>query len=187
MTVRHSEFRPDYGLALMQFDWGHPSTLQLQYLAGRGVSYNALLLPWPVGAIQARFDGDYFIPDPNSERCLTFVAFDRGGPFDVVAWQPKSGRLGVYLGHAFCLGDHDDIDNPALTWGDGALQVHSSPWEWLRADRAGIVVVRPKLAHAYLANVPRIHCSDVSFGKKLETWIQPPRPRAQLLVEEKAA
>jgi hypothetical protein len=43
-------FQSGYGLALEQFDWGHPNKLQTQWLHSKGVGLKAMLWPWPAGA-----------------------------------------------------------------------------------------------------------------------------------------
>jgi hypothetical protein len=55
-------FTSPYGLALAQFDWGHPYELQTEWLVSQGVSFEALLKPWPIGATRVRFEGGYFVP-----------------------------------------------------------------------------------------------------------------------------
>lgn len=177
-TWRHNQA----GLALAQFDWGHPNNSQLHWLRDQGVKLHALLCPWPVGAIRARLDGPYFVPDDDGSKAITFVCFDRGIPIDVCAWFPTTGETATYLGRAFCLGDHDDCYNPATWFAESGLLVHASPLEWLRANREGIVIIRPKLSYANLRHVPRIVCADVEHAEKVEMWSAAPKQVTRYLV-----
>jgi hypothetical protein len=47
-----------YGLALDQFQWGYPNELQTQWLVSQGVSFDALLQPWPFGAVSISRDAE---------------------------------------------------------------------------------------------------------------------------------
>lgn len=73
-------FASPYGIALMQFDWGHPNELQTRWLTSKGVSFEALLKPWPIGATRVRFENGYFTPDETGERVITIVCFDAAFP-----------------------------------------------------------------------------------------------------------
>ena len=98
-------------------------------------------------------------------------------------------QLASWRGQAFCLGDVDDIFNPATYFDGGALRVHETPLQWLLADRDGIVIVRPDLAHAYLASCQRLAFSDRAHARQVDKWLQPPKPTVEILVEveERAA
>lgn len=161
------------GIALDQFDWGHPSEFEIKWLTKREVSLKALLGDWPIGATNAAFDNHgHFVTDKTGERVLTFVAFNAGVPIDVVAWQPKTGQTATHLGTAAFLGDQDDAINPA-TWLDGEdLLIHASPLEWLQHDRNGLVIVNFKMAGAYLRNARSVFCEDVEIAKKLRKAVR---------------
>ncbi len=73
-----------------------------------------------------------------------------------------------WRGQAFCLGDIDDIFNPATYFAGDALRIHATPLDWLHADREGIVIVRPELAPAYLADCRRIRCSSKAHALQVE-------------------
>ena len=83
----------------------------------------------------------------------------------------------------------DDVFNPATYFAGGALRVHETPLQWLLAEREGIVILRPDLAHAYLANCQRLACSDAAHARQVERWLQPPKPTVEIFVavEERAA
>ncbi len=61
--------------------------------------------------------------------------------------------------------------------------------QWLLAEREGIVILRPDLAPAYLANCQRLACSNKAHARQLERWLQPPKPTTEIFVtvEEGAA
>ena len=173
----------DNGLHWLQLSWGSPNDVEVQWLLSKGVSCNALPSPWPVGATNALFAGRTFELAPHGERCLTWTVFDRGEPLDIVAWQPRAGKLATWLGQGFCLDDHDWLDNPATWWGGGALRIHRSPLEWLRADRDGIVIVQPRLSYPFLRNVPRLSFADRLHAQRFKRWLQPPKPKTEILIE----
>ncbi len=166
--------------------WGFPNDNELGWLIDEGVSDKAL---WPIGGATVRFDGTKFDLDHEGERALTFRAEDRDQVIDLIAWQPSTGALASWRGRAFCLGDVDDIFNPATYFNGGALHVHATPLNWLLADRQGIVIVQPDLAPAYIANCQRIRCSDTAHARQVEQWVEPHKPTVEILVEveERAA
>ena len=158
--------------------WGFPIDDELYWLLDQGVGEDA---HWPISGATVRFDGLTFDLDHTGERALTFRAEDCGKAIDLIAWQPCTGALGSWRGQAFCLGDMDDIFNPATYFDCDALRIHATPLDWLLADRDGIVIVRPNLAPAYLANCERVRCSE---GKhmpvnRLEKWIKPRKPSVE--------
>ena len=85
-----------------------------------------------------------------------------------------------------CLGDLDQIDNPATYFMAGALRIHASPLEWLMAKREGIVILREDFAYAHLRFCQRIVCDDLAHAEKVERWLRAPEPTAEILIAEKA-
>jgi hypothetical protein len=83
----------------------------------------------------------------------------------------------------------DDIFNPATYFAGGALYVHETPLQWLLAEREGIVILRPDLARAYIANCQRLAFADAAHARRVERWLQPPKPTVEIFVavEERAA
>jgi hypothetical protein len=163
-----------------------PNLAELRWLRGQGVSRSAILCPWPIGAANVKFDGDAFALDPNGERVLTFLVEDDGEVIDIAAWQPQTGQLASWLGVAFAF-DQETIFNPATYFAGGALRVHETPLQWLQAEREGIVIVRPDLAHAYLANCQRLAFSEVRFAQIVKAWLQPSKPTVEIFVAVEAA
>jgi hypothetical protein len=166
-------------LAAVHRSWGFPTDDELRWLLHQGINDTAL---WPISGATVRFDRAIFELDDTGERGLTFRALDCGEVIDLVAWQPRTGKLGSWHGQAFCLGDIDDIFNPATYFAGGALYVHETPLHWLLAEREGICIVRPDLAHAYLANCQRLAFVDAAHARKVQRWIER-KPTVQILVE----
>ena len=184
-SSRANSITPDeaapQGLASVHLAWGLPSEDLLRWLLEQGVPDSAL---WPIGGARVRFDGRAFDLEHGGEQAITFRALDRGEVIDLVAWSPDTGALASWLGVAFCLGDLDDITNPATYFDRGALHVHADPLQWLKADREGIVIVRPEMAHVHLAHCTRIVASDLEHALRLESWLAPRRATATILTPD---
>ena len=163
--------------------WGFPNDDELRWLIDEGVSDGAL---WPISGATVHFDRGTFEIDDTGERALTFRAEERGEVIDLIAWQPLTGKLASWRGQAFCLGDLDDVFNPATYFGGDSLLVHETPLQWLQAAREGIVILRQDLVHAYLADRQRIVCSDAAHARQIERWLEPPKPKVEILVEVSA-
>jgi len=104
----HSETQ---SLSSIHRSWGFPTDHELLWLFDQGVVRETAL--WPISGATVRFDGPNFHRDHEGERALSFRAEDRGEVRDLIAWQPRTGALASWRGQAFCLGDLDDIFNPA--------------------------------------------------------------------------
>ena len=181
-----SFYPQDKPLSAEHRSWGFPNDDELLWLLDRGVSDKAL---WPISGATVSFDGATFNLDHEGQRALTFRAEDGGEVIDLIAWQRPTGAVASWRGQAFCLGDMDNIFNPATYFDGDALRVHATPLDWLLANRDGIVIVRPDLAPAYLANCQRIRCSNQALARQVEKWLQPHKPTVEILVEvtERAA
>jgi hypothetical protein len=146
------------------------SEFEIRWLMKRGVSEDALWNPWPVGATTE-----------NGIRYLTFVAFNGDTPIDIVAWQPRTGDLFAYSGRATFLGNLEDVMNAAIYMADGYLTIHADPLEWLRAGRAGVVIVNERLASAYLRDRPRVFCPDPETAKAVKRAVRSPKSIVKIL------
>jgi len=167
--------------------WQATTDLSVQdheWLTSHGVSPSAIIEPWPIRSARVQFDGLHgFDFATESEQALVFKAEDRREQIDFIAWERRTGNLASWYGNAFCLGDVDDIFNPATYFAGDALRLHETSLDWLRADRDGIVILCPELVPAYLANCQRVRCSNVSYARKVEKWLQPHKPKVEILVE----
>jgi hypothetical protein len=166
--------------------WGLPTKAQIGWLLDHGVSTETLETEL-IAATSARFDGRFFVPQPDGEKALIFRATDRDEVIDLIARSPHAAQVGSFLGLAFCLGDQDQLYNPASWFAGGGLHVHKSPLEWLKADRRGIVLVDPNQTYAMLRHVPRLVFTDATFARRVKEWVQPPRSRCELLIARSAA
>jgi hypothetical protein len=106
-------------------------------------------------------------------QAIVFVARDDfGTECDLVAWAPKSGGIAAWLGVASMLGATNAL---APRLGDECLDVHLSPLEWLRADRAGVVIVDPLKARPILECASPIRAASVRAGLSLRRHPNCPR------------
>ena len=171
-----------HSLVRVQRSWGLPADELIGLLLDRGVSEQAMVRPYCIGGGRAVFHRNSFEFDLNGAPVITFRAEDRGEVIDLVAWDPVAGLLASWRGQGFCLGDLDQVLNPATYFTDDTLWVHESPLEWLIAERRGMVVLRPELCNAYLAHVPGIAVSTLELGLIVKRWLQPSPPTARLYV-----
>jgi hypothetical protein len=173
----------------MSLPLDYPTEDEIRWLFAHGVSDAAIFQPTPIRAARVRFldQRAFEFADIGGvgERALVFV-----GESDLVAWQPRQGALATWRGVAFCLGDIDQVFNPATYFCAGALRVHADPLAWLKAEREGIVSVQPRFTYAYLRHVPRLAFSTAAHARQVRAWLEPPKPRVEFLVkipEEMAA
>jgi hypothetical protein len=159
-----------------------PSGKSLRWLLSQGVLFDTL---YALRSAWVKFDGNTFDFDPecSEDPILIFGCEDRGEVIDLAVWSARENRLATWRSTAFCVGDVDQCFNPA-TWfnGDG-LCIHRSPLDWLRADRKGIVILKPKLCWAHLRHVPRVICADVQHGDLVKRWIKPPQSQTEIFIE----
>ena len=160
-----------------------PNELETQWLITQGVSDKALLKPQIIRAGRVRFlDGNTFDFADDGDRALIFRVVEFGLEIDLVAWSRKRNQLATWRGEAFALGQ-EAIWNPATYFMDGALEIHQTPLDWLKAEREGICIVQPRFAHSQLHHVERLLCRNENLARELQRWLQPPKPRGEILVE----
>ena len=159
-----------------------PNKLEAQKLLSQGVSEMAMLEPETIRAGNVRFlDGDSFEFADDGQRALIFRIVEFGLERDLVAWSRKLKKLATWRGVAFALGQ-EAIWNPATYFMGGALEVHRTPLDWLKADRAGICIVQPRYAYSQIANVRRLRFADEAHARLVRDWLKPPAP-PEFLVE----
>jgi hypothetical protein len=99
---------------------------------------------------------------------------------DLVAFDAR-GRVGRWLGRAVLLGEQmrffPRVESPAL-------RVFADPWEWLRGERRGVVVLDRGRARWRLAG-DMLAVDDPAFGRHVRDSLRLPEPR--ILVASKAA
>jgi hypothetical protein len=152
--------------------WPLLTRLEVGWLWRSGVTPRAMASPFPLGSARVRFDLDRFDldleHDAKGERAVLILALDRGEPVDLVAWAPRSGRLGLLIGCAPVLGDLDDLTNPATFFDGDGLRVHRTPLDWLRADRAGVVPINPQI----LRDCRRLIFADADHAKQIRRALE---------------
>lgn len=155
---------------------------EIDRLVQQGVPASALSHPTPLRAgdivwvAEGRFEFQgYLSCDVPGERALLFLVEDSGGaPLDIVAWKPSTGRIGSWFGYTWGLGE-GTIYAPRLEC--VALRVWRSPHDWLRADRRGVVLLKPQLAASFLRDAEPLLAEDVEHGKELEKQLTIHSPR----------
>lgn len=175
-----------YGLGVEQLGWGTLCQPAIDWLKANGVTGGTVSRPWPINCAMVRFVGGRFTPAGDGERALTVPAIEDGEIVDIAAWAPRSGRLAPWRGIAFGLGI-DDALNPATYWSGGALHVHRSPLSWLQEGRVGLVILRPEMAHVYLAGVPALSFDDQRHAVEVSRHMDPPRRRKPRLFVRRTA
>ncbi|MHB2168021.1 hypothetical protein [Alsobacter sp. R-9] len=155
--------------------------IHIKYLLERGVPAQALHRPEVLVRADvhhlagARFVfADELRAEAPTTAALIVVAHDQDGvPDDLIAWSPRAGVLGTWLGRRCCVGD---AYGPRLDE-HGGLLVHADPLGWLQADRRGVAVVDPALAREHLWGAgPFVVDGDVTFARHLETVLTLPSP-----------
>jgi hypothetical protein len=155
---------------------------EIDHLVQQGVPTSALSHPMPLRAAdivwvaEGRFEFPNYLPcDALRECALLFLVEDSGGaPLDIVAWAPSTDRIGSWLGYAWGLGE-ETIYAPRLEC--VALPVWRSPLDWLRANRRGVVLLKPQLAAQFLRDVGPLMAEDVEHGLELERQLTIAAPR----------
>ena len=117
-----------------------------------------------------------FGDDEALRPSLGFVAWDRDGfAHDLVAWNPRDGWSGTWLGRAALLNEHE-IQESRI---DGPLPVFLNIADWLRAHRHGVVILDEAKAARLLEGLT-VHAIDVEEGITLRKILE--RPRARIVV-----
>ena len=158
----------------------YPDERECRWLVSQGVTPDTIAKPRPIRAASVRFWQNTFDFDDDGERSLIFLE-DR----DAIAWQPRTGALACWCGVNFALNE-EAIDNPATYFAGGALKIHRTPLDWLRADGDGIVIVQPRYSYAMLRHVRRLAFADAVYARQVRRLLEPPKCTAEFLVETTA-
>jgi hypothetical protein len=75
------------------------------------------------------------------------------------------------------------LEPTPIRTGKVSFKVHLTPLDWLRANRYGVVIVRPDLACAMSRHVPRLAFADAGFARQVKGWMKPPKVTTQFFVE----
>jgi len=106
---------------------------------------------------------------------------DASGIVDLIAFDSEIGLLATWLGRAFTI-------NEASIWApnlDGdPLAVWRDPVGWLKANREGIVLLKPQQAYSYLDHLPGVIAEDVQHGEELERLLWTPRRKVPVFLRD---
>jgi hypothetical protein len=112
--------------------------------------------------------------DDGAEAPIFITRDDAGEPADPVAWSCRLGKVAAHFGAVAVLGA-DDILAPRLS-AKAALPVHRTPLGWLRAGRAGIVILAECAAVA-LRDFGPFAAEDEAHGRELRRLFRRREPR----------
>ncbi|WP_375460586.1 hypothetical protein [uncultured Enterovirga sp.] len=153
-------------------------------LVRHGVAATAIDTPTPVRAGHVVFGDDGRFSFEQHERSLSvrsaraflFLIEDmHGEPSDIVAWQPALSRVASWRGTAWGIGQSEAYAM-RMAEHDG-LPVWRNPLDWLRAGRRGVVIMRPRLAAAWLNDAGPLVAEDFEHARELRTALTRPAPR----------
>lgn len=168
------------------------SQVAIDNLVSRGVPPLALgrdPLPWRDGyalrAARVVINPDlglfaFSACDPASINALIMPLRDESGDAaDLLAWSPREDRAALWAGNV-CLAGQQEISSDAGA--QEPVQVRASILEWLRAGRAGVVVLDPPGA-AFLLNGLTVAAANPAIGRALASLLTL-RPRIVVPVPE---
>jgi hypothetical protein len=164
---------------------GNLNDATIQWLLRNGVNTSAIAGPWAVHASWINFKQPEprYCPNPIGEFALIVPVVGTGisnslcdlDAADLIAWSPKSGRIGTRLGRAFALGE-DQIGVDGFGTTGLALPVHRTPLGWLRESRRGMVIADWELA-AYALRDLILSAQDEAHRGELTSRLTPRGPR----------
>ena len=159
---------------------------EIERFVQRGISLEFLFSPYPVLGAEVvfltngyfEFSDDYY-DDTSFDHAFIILVEGCSGVIDIAAWEPKSGRLALWLNRAVALGE-EQIWLPRIH--DYPLRIWRTPMKWLAASREGLVIVRREAAFHSVGTLSSVVAEDVDHGIELETLLTPPKPRTRILV-----
>jgi hypothetical protein len=173
----HQKFAPDdpYG-CVQEHERGRivPAAAR-EWFATQGVAPINLVKTWAGYYDLLHHDDVIFLDNGCFEFCryregqakqaLTFVCWSYDGvAIDICAWQALTGKLATWLGRACMLGE-DNLYGPRVGAG---LAVHSSPLDWFKAARDGVVILDPKRAAPMLRDAGALTVGSLEEARKLK-------------------
>ena len=175
------------GLGAQHRSWPFPSDDEIRWLLGEGTRESALYQPYSITACTGKIcpRGTFAESADGDRRLFIFRCTDKGEPVDLVAWDIDADRFATWVGTGFCIGDLDDIFNPATYFAGAGLCIHADPISWLKADRVGIVIAKMSAAASYLGR-RRLVFADVKHAERVKRAIERPSSTAEILIEEVA-
>lgn len=159
----------EWRLARRQMSWP-----VCTWLLRQGVQMSSLLFcpGWRVGVMSIAPDDDgLWAPDDGGRNAIVLPAnsFDDGVIDDLVAFLPENPkRFWRRTGRAVVMGL---AAHRRAAFARAPLTIYASPLSWLRADRAGVVLLdeaEPLLVH--LPGITDFVCDEVEAGHRLQ-WL----------------
>lgn len=180
MSEIYQNFAPDdwYGVITEQARGRTLPQIAIDWFIEQSVSPRSLVKTWSGYYDIVLHDDVVFLDNGCFEFCryrmgkvqhaLTFVCWSHDGAAeDICAWQASTGRLATWLGQTSMLG----ADNLYGARPDLGLAVHSSPLDWFKADRAGVVVLDPDRAIPKLRDAGILLAGSTQEAKKLKRML----------------
>jgi hypothetical protein len=162
-----------------------PSTMAIRWLLSNGVAIEPVTRRWSIGAAHVCFQptGRY-TPASCGDFAFVFACMTIDGVTDLAAWQPSTGRLMTRLGFAGLLGQRQ-AEEAREDITARPVQVWRTPLHWLRAGRAGVVVIDRVKAALLLGdlNVTPDPTDIVPHGRELKA-LRIPAPRVLVRTRE---
>jgi hypothetical protein len=157
----------------------YPSPEVFSHLRGKGVSAQALSDPELPRMARVVFNGSFFDfvqdGDGGGEALILLARDYMGKTADLVAWSPRHKALAPHFGAVSVLGA-DDLLAPRPT-AEAALAVHRTPFEWLLAERCGVVILDPDRAAIDLRDLGPFAAEDEAHGRMLRDLFRARAPK----------
>jgi hypothetical protein len=139
----------------------------------------------PVRAARVVFAGAYFdfvgAENEDARPALCVIARDEFGIVDDIVAFDSRGRVGRWLGRAVLLGEQmrffPRVESPAL-------RVFADPWEWLRGERRGVVILDRGRARWRLAGEV-LAVDETALGHRVRDALR--LPETKIMVASKNA
>jgi hypothetical protein len=140
-----------------------------------------------VGVITASEGEDQtFYPDPDGTPQLVVPVIEGGEMVDLVAFRSNNpGGLLLRNGLGTALGLERGIEPYTWQLPSEAVPLHKTPLDWLRARRAGVVIIdwlAPDLRD--LCGIPRIVCEDHALADRLRSALTRPTYLPDIQIKE---
>lgn len=173
------------------FDYStHLKQAQIDALTGRsGIPVMALardpgeLYGFPVASarVDRLEDGRFDFSEGEGTQAFVVLARDLFGDVaDIVAMRGgPDGFVAPYIGSLAVLGAHN-LGAPRLL--GAGLAIHRTPFDWLRADRQGVVVLDEARATVELQNFGPFLAADIPHALALRNLLTPRSP--SILVDQ---
>lgn len=156
---------------------------EIKRFGSYGVNALQLVTPWQVLGDRVVFDDKTFRFADHlgeaGESAFTIMLQSHEGLMDIVAWKPAEGRMALWTGDGFALGESHI--GSKRTWETG-LRIFRSPMDWLRADRRGIVIMRDDFAEHILQQIPILIADNCEHQRDLRDIFHGNAP--EILVDE---